>query len=50
MLKKDYQNYKKIKKKIDSGLASFKERNIMKILEKKRAKGIKVHFSLESIY
>lgn len=44
MEKKQYEGIKELKLKVLDGTANFHERNILKIIERKKAKGKKIYF------
>lgn len=43
MEKRQYEVFKALKEKVISGKATFAERNVLRIIEKKRAKGQAIH-------
>jgi len=45
MKKQDYEAMKQLKTKVENGTATFSERTKYKIIEKRKKKGLPVHYS-----
>ena len=44
MKKKDYEAMKQLRSRVESGIATFAERTKFKIIEKRKKKGLPIHY------